>query len=142
MMSDSNDYRITTHLAEIDLGAICDLLQNHSYWANERPREEIERAFRSPASICFGLLDRAGKVVGCARVVTDRTTFGWVCDVIVHPEHRGKGLGKRLVEAVIAHPDLQFRLILATRDAHTFYEKYGFERREMMRRPASTPPPS
>jgi ribosomal protein S18 acetylase RimI-like enzyme len=63
-------------------------------------------------------------------VVTDRVTFGYLCDVYVLEEHRGRGLGKRLVQAVRAHPDLRSlrRLLLRTRDAHGLYEQFGFER--------------
>ncbi len=61
--------------------------------------------------------------------MTDRTTFAYLCDVYVLDEHRGRGLGKWLMEVVVAHPDLQGlrRFVLATRDAHGLYDKYGFE---------------
>jgi len=76
------------------------------------------------------------KQVGFARVVTDRATFAWLCDVFVDEAHRGRGLGKRLVESVVGHPDLEgLAIVLATRDAHGLYERFGFVRREMMRRP-------
>ena len=67
--------------------------------------------------------------VGFARVVTDRATFAYLCDVYVLAEHRGKGLGKWLIGAVMAHPDLQElrRFQLVTRDAHGLYKPFGFE---------------
>lgn len=63
-----------------------------------------------------------------ARVVTDRATFGWICDVFVDPAHRGHGLGKRIMTYLRKHPDLQGfrRLHLATRDAHGLYAQFGF----------------
>jgi GNAT superfamily N-acetyltransferase len=67
--------------------------------------------------------------VGFARVVTDYSDFAWLCDVYVDEAHRGNGLGELLVQAAVEHPQLQGlrRLILATRDAHTLYEKFGFK---------------
>jgi GNAT superfamily N-acetyltransferase len=77
-------------------------------------------------SLCFGLF-RGAEQVGFARVVTDYATFGWLCDVFVDEQHRGRGLGKWLIETVVAHPDLASikRLLLATSDAHELYRRYG-----------------
>jgi GNAT superfamily N-acetyltransferase len=78
-------------------------------------------------SLCFAAL-RDGDLVGFARVVTDRATFAWLCDVFVAEQARGAGVGKRLMEAVVTHPDLLGlrRFLLATRDAHGLYRQYGF----------------
>jgi GNAT superfamily N-acetyltransferase len=96
-----------------------------SYWAAGRPLGVVRRAVES--SLCFGLY-AGGQQVGFARVVTDRATFAWLYDVFVLEGYRGRGLGKWLVECVVAHPALQGlrRLLLATRDAHGLYERYGF----------------
>lgn len=135
-VSNLGSYRITTDSSEIDLHALCTLIHTHSYWA-DRPVEVTRGGFESSSSIVFAAIDPHGASVGCARVVTDYHTFGWVCEVIVHPDHRGRGIGKMLMQAVVNHPVLApMRLILGTRDAHGLYEKFGFERREMMRRPA------
>jgi N-acetylglutamate synthase-like GNAT family acetyltransferase len=69
-----------------------------------------------------------GIQVGFARVVTDRATFAWLADVWVEEAHRGRGIGHALMEAVVAHPDVQTlrRFLLATRDAHSLYAQYGF----------------
>lgn len=66
--------------------------------------------------------------MGMGRVVTDRATFGWLCDVFIDEGHRGCGLGKRLMQYIKAHPDLQRfrRMHLATRDAHSLYQSFGF----------------
>jgi GNAT superfamily N-acetyltransferase len=78
-------------------------------------------------SVCFGLYD-GEQQVGFARVVTDAATFAYLGDVFVLEPHRGRGLGKRLMEAVMAHPDVQGvrRFMLATADAHALYEQFGF----------------
>jgi GNAT superfamily N-acetyltransferase len=63
------------------------------------------------------------------RVVSDNTTFAWVCDVIVDDAYRGRGVGRAMVRFAQQHPDLQGlrRWILATRDAHGVYADCGFE---------------
>ena len=78
-------------------------------------------------SLCFGLYEKS-RQVGFARVVTDRATFAWLCDVFILEEYRGRGLSKWLVECVMAHPALQGlrRFLLATRDAHGLYARHGF----------------
>lgn len=98
-----------------------------SYWSpNIRP-ELVVRAAEN--SLTLGAYDRAsGEQLGYARVITDRATFAYLCDVITFEHHRGRGIGKALVEAVLAHPELQTvrRFALGTRDAHSLYARYGF----------------
>jgi GNAT superfamily N-acetyltransferase len=90
-----------------------------------RPPEIMQR---SPAhSLCFGLYESA-RDMGFARVVTDRATFAWHCDVFVLEQFRGRGLSKWLLERVLGHAGLQgmWRFLLATRDAHGLYQRFGF----------------
>jgi GNAT superfamily N-acetyltransferase len=96
-----------------------------SYWAEGIPLALVRRSME--ASLCFGIF-RKGEQVAFARVVTDRATFAYLCDVYVLEEFQGQGLGTWLMEAVAAHPDLQGlrRFILATRDAHALYARHGF----------------
>lgn len=125
------DYCLSDDKQRLDLTVICDLLAT-SYWANDRPRAAMEVAITH--SLCLGLY-LEGRQVGFARAVTDHATFTWVCDVLIHPDHRGHGLGKWMVKQLLDHPAIQSRSqLLATRDAHTLYERFGFERVECMRR--------
>jgi GNAT superfamily N-acetyltransferase len=129
-----DDYTLTDDKSRLDLDTVCALLHT-TYWATSRPREIIARSIEH--SMCFVLLHK-GQQVGGARAVTDHATFAWICDVIIAPEHRGRGLGKWMVECVLAHPDLQTSTqVLRTRDAHTLYERFGFERTEYLRRSAN-----
>lgn len=105
-----------------------------SYWASERPREVIFASLEH--SLCFGVYGETGQV-GFARIVTDYSTFSWLCDVFIDPAHRGKGIGKWLMEVIVNHPAIAHtNMSLATRDAHGLYEQYGFVRSESMRRRA------
>lgn len=130
-------YVLSDDSAKSDLDSICALLQS-TYWADDRSREVIEKSLRH--SECLHLLHR-GRQVGLIRGVTDHATFTWMCDVIVDPAHRGRGLGKWLVECFLAHPRLQtISQHLCTKDAHRLYEDFGFQRIEAMRR-SSRPMP-
>ncbi|MGA8143390.1 MAG: GNAT family N-acetyltransferase [Candidatus Acidiferrales bacterium] len=115
---------VVTDPARLDVSAIHAFL-SRCYWSEGIPRQTIEKALAN--SFCFGLF-HGEKQIGLARVVTDRATYAYLCDVYVLEEFRGKGLGVWLMECVMSHPDLQGlrRFSLATRDAHGLYRKYGF----------------
>ena len=119
-------YSISTDPAKLDRNFIHSFLAS-SYWAEGIPPAIVDKAIES--SLNFGLYDAAGKQLGFARVITDRSTFAYLADVFVDPGARGRGFGKALMAAVIAHPDLQGlrRVLLATRDAHGLYAQYGFK---------------
>jgi GNAT superfamily N-acetyltransferase len=119
-------YLISTDPARLDLDAIFAYLSGESYWAKGRPRDQVVRGIEN--SLPFGVY-RGDEQVGFARIVTDYATFAWLADVYVLAEHRGHGLGKALVEAIVEHPAVAPlpRVVLATLDAHGLYEQYGFE---------------
>ena len=118
-------YRITTDQRKLDVDAMHAYL-SRSFWAEGIPKETVAKAVAN--SLCFGLFDGPSQI-GLARVVTDRATYAYLCDVYVLETHRGRGLGKWLIEAVMAHPDLQGlrRFQLVTRDAHGLYSRHGFD---------------
>lgn len=118
------EYSISTDKSLLDLGVIHGFL-NASYWAAGRSVETIRRSIEN--SLPFGVY-KGTKQVGFARVITDYATFAWIADVFILDEHQGKGLGKWLMEVIIAHPELQGfrRWVLATKDAHELYRKFGF----------------
>jgi GNAT superfamily N-acetyltransferase len=120
------DFFVSTEPSLLDLSVIHDFMATRSYWAPGIPRETQRRAL--DGSLCFGLY-HAGRQIGLARVVTDRATFAWLCDVFVLEEYRGRGLSKWLMECVLKHSDLQGlrRFILGTRDAHGLYTRFGFK---------------
>ena len=120
-----SDYEISTDSARLDIEAIHAFL-SQSYWSPGVPRATVERAIAH--SLCFGAFWQ-GQQVGFARVVTDKTTFAYLCDVYVLDAHRGRGLAQQLMTRIMQHPDLQGlrRMMLATRDAHGLYAKFGFK---------------
>jgi GNAT superfamily N-acetyltransferase len=126
-----DEYVLTDDKSRLDLDAVCALL-HATYWAADRSRDLIEKSIQH--SICFGLF-HGNQQVGFTRAVTDYATFAWICDVVIAEEHRGRGLGKWMLECVLAHSDLKTAtLVLRTRDAHSLYERFGFERTEYLRR--------
>jgi GNAT superfamily N-acetyltransferase len=124
-MPDTDAYEISTDPARLEISFIHEFLRQ-SYWARNIPREVVERSIRH--ALCFGAFLQ-GRQVAFARAVTDRATFVYVADVFVDPAHRGRGVSKQLMRAILEHPDLQGvrRFLLATKDAHGLYQQFGFK---------------
>lgn len=119
------EYTISTDNKRLDIGGIHDFVSNQSYWAQGRAIETMQRAIDN--SLNFGLY-KNNQLIGFARVVTDYATFAWIADVFVLSEHRGLGLSKWIMEVILSHPELQGlrRWVLATKDAHGLYARFGF----------------
>ena len=115
---------ISTDPARLDVDVIVDMLAR-AYWAVGRPRERSERALRT--SLVFGIYD-GDRQIGLARVVSDYSIFAYLCDVFIHEDYRTHGLGKWLIQTILAHPDLagMRRWVLVTNDAHGLYKQFGF----------------
>jgi GNAT superfamily N-acetyltransferase len=122
---DLGDFEVSTDTSRIGLDRV-EALIRQSYWAAERPRDQIELALRS--SIPFGAYRKSdGLQVGFCRVLTDYVSFGWVADVIVDEAYRGYGIGKAIIQAVVDQPELgRLPLALSTADAHGLYQQFGF----------------
>lgn len=125
ILASRDPFEISTDSSRLDVAAIHQAL-TASYWAEGIPLDTVRRSLAG--SLCFGLYANAVQI-GLARLVTDRATFAYLCDVYVLESYRGQGLGKWLIETVMAHPDLQGlrRFMLVTRDAHGLYRPMGFE---------------
>ncbi|MGH7823037.1 MAG: GNAT family N-acetyltransferase [Candidatus Binatia bacterium] len=123
MESSYREYTLTDDPDAADLDAVCELLAD-TYWAGGRPRRLVALSLRS--SLCFSVLWR-GRQIGLARVLSDRGSTSYLCDVVVHPDHRGGGVGRWLMECVLRHPAVaETRMLLVTRDAQAFYRELGF----------------
>jgi GNAT superfamily N-acetyltransferase len=118
------EYLISTDKSRLNVELVRDFLKL-SYWASGIPVEIVRRSIDN--SLVFGVYT-GDEQVGFARVVTDYATFAYLADVFVLEAHRGRGLGKWMMQVITSHPRLQGfrRWMLATRDAHELYRKYGF----------------
>lgn len=127
---DSGDFRIEEGILNFDFDRVHRWLSSEAYWSPGVARETVEKAFRN--SLCFGVFSERLGQVGIARVVTDGATFSYLADVFVDQKVRGCGIGKLLMDAVVAHSELQGlrRQMLATSDAHKLYEQYGYKKIE------------
>jgi GNAT superfamily N-acetyltransferase len=119
-----SSYTLVTGYPQMDIAAVHEFLRS-SYWSPNVPYDVVDRAARN--SMCFGVRSAEGQVA-FARVVTDKATFAYLADVYVLEGHRGTGLGRLMLAAIFEHPELQGlrRFMLATRDAHALYARYGF----------------
>ena len=117
-------YIVSTDKSKLNIDVIHSFLTT-SYWAKGIPFTIVEQCIEN--SLCFGAYHNEDQI-GFARIVSDFSTFAYLADVFVLEDYRGKGVGKLIMNEIMAHPQLQGlrRFMLATRDAHGLYEKYGF----------------
>ena len=117
--------KISTNKLDLNIPLVHHFLSTQSTWAKNIPLATVERAIEN--SLCFGGFV-GGEQVAFARVISDFATFANLVDVFVLPAHRGNGYSKQLMQAVMAHPQLQGlrRFTLATGDAHGLYAQFGF----------------
>src|SRR3970282_1385839 len=119
------EYTISTDRSKLNISIIHNYISNESYWGKGRSLEVIKKSIEN--SLPFGVYYK-NEMIGFARVLTDYATFAWVADVFILTKHRSKGLSKWLMETILSHPELQGfrRWVLATKDAHELYRRFGF----------------
>ncbi|HEY4198016.1 MAG TPA: GNAT family N-acetyltransferase [Mucilaginibacter sp.] len=118
-------YMISTDKSLIDFETVYNYLENDSYWSKSVTAKRLKIGMEN--SICFGVYHQ-NKQAGFARVVTDKATFAYICDVFILADHQRLGLSKWLMQSIQQHPELQGlrRWSLATLDAHGLYAQFGF----------------
>ncbi len=127
MRSAFGDYEIDDDKARVDVAAAISFLTTEAYWGRWRGGDGISRQIAA-ASRVVGAYDRSGAMVGFARAFGDDGT-AYLADVYVLPDHRGTGLGKAIVRAMIEDgPGSGWRWMLHTSDAHGLYRQFGFTR--------------
>jgi GNAT superfamily N-acetyltransferase len=119
------EYTISTDRSKLNISIIHNYISNESYWGKGRSLEVVKKSIEN--SLPFGVYYK-NELIGFARVLTDFATFAWVADVFILTKHRSKGLSKWLMETILSHPELQGfrRWVLATKDAHELYRRFGF----------------
>lgn len=134
-------YRLVEGVENTDFAAVHAMLVE-AYWCKGTARDRVEKAARG-SSLVINVF-HAETQVAYARVVSDFTTFGWICDVIVHEDHQKKGLGRAMVDHALRHPEHQAfrRWVLATKDAQGVYAACGFELLDMPERWMGYRPPN
>jgi len=118
-------YWASDDVSLIDIETVHGWISRESYWAAGRPREVMARSIEH--SLALGLYTPDGEQAGFARMVTDRATFAWLCDVFVAAEHRGNGIGTFLVRTAVEHPDVAgIRQLLMATPGRSLYRRHGF----------------
>jgi GNAT superfamily N-acetyltransferase len=113
--------------ARIDLDAVWSFLSQQAYWGQWRTRQDVERQVTGAWRVVGCYEQQSGALVGFARAVSDGVGLAYLADVYVLPDHRGQGLGTRLVDVMVEQgPGAGFRWLLHTADAHGLYERFGF----------------
>ncbi|WP_291572295.1 GNAT family N-acetyltransferase [Clostridium sp. UBA4548] len=117
-------FTVTTDKGKINIDTLYNSL-HRLYWATNRSKETIVKSIEN--SLCFSMF-KGDKQIGFARVITDNATFAYLCDVYIDEDYRGNGLGIWLLECILNYPDLLElrKWLLATKDAHELYRKFGF----------------
>ncbi len=125
----NSGYLFSTDKEKLDIIYIHHFLSVESYWAKNIPLEIVTKAIEG--SLCFGIYNE-NKQIGFARIVTDYATFGYLADVFVDANHRGRGLSKELMKFIMEQDVVKIlrRFMLATLDAHGLYAQFGFENLE------------
>ena len=123
------DYIFSTDKSKLNVDYIHHYLSMESYWAKNIPVDIVKKSIEG--SLCFGIYDK-NKQVGFARVITDNATFGYLADVFIDKDYRGKGLSKELMKFILEQDVIKGlrRFMLATLDAHSLYAQFGFESQE------------
>lgn len=130
-MAAPTEYELDDDLGRIDMDVVWGFLSTEAYWGRWRTRAIVEQQIKSAWRVMGAYQHGSGSMVGFLRAVSDGYAMAYLADVFVLPEHRGHGLGERLVRAMIDEgPGANFRWMLHTRDAHSLYAKFGFAPRQ------------
>ena len=126
LTAEKDGFLLTTDKTKLDITSIHQYLSTEAYWCKNVSIEIVKRSIEG--SMCFGIF-HGQQQVGFARVITDTATFGYLADVFIINDYKGRGLAKWLMQCIMGHPELQgFRSwMLATRDAHGLYSRFGFK---------------
>ena len=135
-------YELDDDPERVDLDVVWSFLSREAYWARWRSRGDVEQQVRGAWRVVGAYERPGGAMVGFARAISDGVALAYLADVFVLPEHRGAGLGRRLVAQMIDDgPGAGFRWLLHTADAHGLYAQFRFAPPDatLLERPGSRP---
>lgn len=138
----TKEYLLDDSRNRVDIDVVWDFLSGSAYWARWRTRADVEQQVAGAWRVVGAYDAGRGDMVGFARAVSDGVALAYLADVFVLPEHRGRGLGRALVETMVERgPGSTYRWMLHTADAHELYEEFGFTApdRSYLERPAGHP---
>lgn len=119
------EYQVKSGVDTMDFDRVVAMLET-AYWSKGISKEEVIKGAENSALVVGAFVD--GEQIAYARAISDKTRFGYVCDVFVDERFRKRGIGQALVKAIMSHPDLEdvYQWLLITGDAYGVYEKCGF----------------
>jgi ribosomal protein S18 acetylase RimI-like enzyme len=120
-------YRLVSELTEQQISELTDLYKNE-FWSQNRTRQDVTKMLAA-SDITIGLLDECDRLIGFIRVLTDFVYRAFIFDVIIKPTHRNQGLGKKLLDSVVHHPQLrsvEYLGLYCLPEMVPFYERWGF----------------
>lgn len=122
-----NPYTIKEGPHHMDFDKVTQMLSK-AYWSVGIKKEEVLQGAQH-STIVFGVFDKEDKQIGYARILSDKTRFCYLMDVMVDEALRGQGIGQLIIKHILSHPELKdvYTWTLRTEDAHTLYEKFGFK---------------
>jgi N-acetylglutamate synthase-like GNAT family acetyltransferase len=126
-MDNKIEYSIKDGYNEMDFDKITDMLKN-AFWSIGIKKKEVTQGAQNSA-LLVGAFTADNKQIGYSRVISDKTRFAYILDVIVDQQYRKKGIGQAMVQYILNHPDLNdvYQWTLITKDAHELYKKVGFQ---------------
>ncbi len=120
------DFSIEDGFDRMDFDKVTDMLSG-TYWSKGIGKEEVKKGAGNSALVVGAFTDNH-RQIGYARVISDKTRFAYVLDVVVDEDYRRQGVGQSMISYILTHPELDdvYQWLLITKDAHGVYQKVGF----------------
>ncbi|MDD4364830.1 MAG: GNAT family N-acetyltransferase [Synergistales bacterium] len=105
-------------------------LYRFTHWGKSRTLEQIDRMLQG-SSLCFSVRHNDRLVAFC-RILTDFVFRASLWDILVHPDHQGRGLGTALMRYTLDHPAVKPIPLIVTysSDLIPFLKRLGFASNE------------
>lgn len=120
------NYKMNSGFLEMDFDKATDMLKD-AFWCRGTKKKEVIKGAENSALV-VGAFTENNKQIGYARVISDKTRFAYILDVIVDENFRKQGIGQSMVKYILNHSELRdvYQWLLITNDGHGVYQKVGF----------------